>query len=86
MPETASRPDLVDAQLVLARGREVSAARARLCAARHETPRQWDPQPLRQNLLAALEELATAVTRAGAPLPYRLRAEIDLYRRLGHQR
>jgi hypothetical protein len=86
MPESASHLSIVDAQFVLARGRDVDVARARLCAARHEAPRQWDAQPLRDDLLAALEEFVTVAARAGVPLSYRLRAEINLYRHLGRQR
>ena len=36
-----------------------------------------------KRLLLALEDYATALATRGAPLPYRLRAEIDLYRGLG---
>ncbi|WP_325575215.1 hypothetical protein [Nocardioides sp.] len=84
-PRSQPLPRVVDARFVEARAREVRAVRARLHAARDAAPRHWEAQSLREELLAALEQLAVAVARAGAPLPYRLRAEIDLYRRLGHR-
>ena len=57
-------------------------ARSRLERARGQrgAPEQ---QHLRQELLRALEQYAEAISDAGAPLPYRLRTEIDLYRGLG---
>lgn len=65
--------------------RDVSAARARLDAARHTGARSWEQHPLRAELLAALELYAAAITELGAPVPYRLRGEIELYRRLGNR-
>ncbi|MEP9384019.1 hypothetical protein [Nocardioides sp. KR10-350] len=70
-------------RLLRARDLEVTAARARLRAARDASPRHWDSQDLRGELLLALERLAATVVRSGAPVPYRLSSEIDLYRRLG---
>ena len=61
-------------QIVLARGR-LDTARGGI--------RPADQQALRRALLVALEDYATALATRGAPLPYRLRAEIDLYRGLG---
>lgn len=69
-------------QFLAARGLEVNVARARLRAALDRAPRRSDAQPLRDDLLAALERLAAEVARSGAPLPYRIHAEIELYRRL----
>jgi hypothetical protein len=61
----------------------VDAARERLNESRQNTPRHWDAQLLREELLASLEDLAAAVTSAGMPVPRRLSAEIQLYQRLG---
>jgi hypothetical protein len=41
-----------------------------------------EQQVLRKGLLDALEAYADALATVGAPLPPRLRAEIDLYRGL----
>ena len=37
---------------------------------------------MQADLLVALEAYAAAVASLGAPLPYRMRTEIDLYRNL----
>jgi hypothetical protein len=42
-----------------------------------------EQQVLRKQLLDALEAYADALALEGAPLPPRLRTEIDLYRGLG---
>lgn len=60
---------------------DVHSARARLEAARHDQ-RPSEQQQLRRALLDALEGYAEALAAAGAPLPHRLRTEIDLYRGL----
>jgi hypothetical protein len=39
-------------------------------------------RPLREDLLAALEAYEATITKLGAPVPPRLRAEITLFRRL----
>jgi hypothetical protein len=59
----------------------VHAARERLERAREEKGRP-EQQLLRQELLTALEAYAAAIGDSGAPLPYRLRTEIDLYKGL----
>jgi hypothetical protein len=61
---------------------EIELARGRLDVARGGI-RPADQLVLRRALLSALEAYATALATRGAPLPYRLRAEIDLYRGLG---
>ena len=61
---------------------DVLAARRVLEAARHDK-RLAEQQVLRRELLEALEAYAAALAEAGAPLPPRLRSEIDLYRGLG---
>jgi hypothetical protein len=40
---------------------------------------------LRAELIGALEAYAQAITELGAPLPRKLRAELDLLRRIGHR-
>ena len=61
---------------------DVKAARRLLDLARHDK-RHGEPQQLRRDLLATLEAYADALTQAGAPLPPRLRSEINLYKGLG---
>jgi hypothetical protein len=61
---------------------DVLSARRHLERARHDK-RLVEQQLLRKRLLDALEAYAGALAQAGAPLPPRLRAEIDLYRGLG---
>ena len=61
---------------------DVKSARRLLDRARHDQ-RHVEQQQLRKELLAALDAYAAALALAGAPLPPRLRSEIDLYRGLG---
>ncbi len=61
---------------------DVKAARRLLDLARHEQ-RHVEQQQLRKELLATLEAYAAALAQAGAPLPPRLRSEINLYKDLG---
>ena len=61
---------------------DVLTARRRLERARHDK-RLAEQQLLRKGLLDALEAYANALATVGAPLPPRLRSEIDLYRGLG---
>jgi hypothetical protein len=61
---------------------DVKAARRVLDRARHDK-RLVEQQQLRKELLEALDAYAAALASAGAPLPPRLRSEIDLYRGLG---
>lgn len=82
MQHVVSHPLRADPLLLEARVSGVQAARARLIEARGAAPRNWDSQAARDELLDALELLAAAMAGAGAPLPYRLHAEIELYRKL----
>lgn len=61
---------------------DVMTARRLLGRARHDQ-RLAEQQLLRKELLTALEAYADALAGVGAPLPPRLRSEIDLYRGLG---
>ncbi len=63
---------------------EIGHARHRLEVARGAV-RAQDQLQLRSALLDALEAYASALASRGAPLPYRLRAEIDLYKGLGRR-
>mgnify|MGYP003349060548 CR=1 FL=1 len=63
---------------------DLQEARRRLDRGRH-LGRAADQQALRQRLLGALEAYAGALAETGAPLPYRLRREIDLLRGLTGQ-
>ncbi|WP_408898850.1 hypothetical protein ACJ5H2_07005 [Nocardioides sp. R1-1] len=76
------RPQRDDrAQLAACRA-EVALARSLLQEARTSGTRQ-EIAPLRERLVAALEEFASLVERSGAPLPQHLHAELQMYRRLG---
>lgn len=63
---------------------EVASARSQLDDARRCA--RTDVEPYRQDLVAALEEYAATIERSGAPVPQRLRAELDLYRSIRHRR
>jgi hypothetical protein len=63
---------------------DVANARARLRAAQG-VPGGRGVYDLRADLIVALETYAQAITQLGAPLPRRLRAELDLHRRIGHR-
>ncbi len=63
---------------------DVTRARAQLRAAQG-VPHRCDVYDLRADLIAALEAYASAITQLGAPLPRKLRVEIDLQRRIGHR-
>ncbi|GAA4365684.1 hypothetical protein [Nocardioides caricicola] len=62
--------------------RELRAARAHVQKARYDTSLRWKRDSLRAELLTALEGYAAAINQLGAPVPHRLRMEIDLYRGL----
>ena len=62
--------------------RGITVARERLDEARRVGARSTEVNPLRAELLAALEGYAAAITRLGAPVPPRIHSEIELYRRL----
>src|SRR5262245_58915351 len=63
--------------------RQVAAARNHLTEVRH-TARSGDSRTVeaRNGLLAALEAYADALASTGRPVPYRLRDELNMYRRL----
>lgn len=82
MLEAEPRPEPSDHWTLVALHAEIGQARRRLEVARRSA-RPADQLPLRQALFEALEAYASALTSGGAPLPYKLRAEIDLYRGLG---
>lgn len=67
---------------VAARAHELDTARSRLLEARRPGGRTEDQRLLQSDLCAALEAYAAALATLGAPLPYRLRTELDLYRNL----
>jgi len=79
-PAPRRRPSRSDAVSVCAR--DVEAARSRLHDARGPGCRGTDERAMQADLLVALEAYAAAVASLGAPLPYRMRTEIDLYRNL----
>lgn len=64
---------------------EVVSARSLLTDARHRGGRV-DVEPFRADLVAALEEYAATIERSGAPMPQRVRAELQLYRSLRRRR
>ena len=82
MPEPRRQAGPDERARLVACLRGVNIARARLEAARHQVTRGREKDALRAELLAALEGYAAAITRAGAPVPRRLLAEIEVYRRL----
>src|SRR5262245_48713903 len=63
--------------------RQVAAARHLLADVRH-TAHAADAETLaaRNGLLAALEAYADALASTGRPVPYRIRDELNMYRRL----
>jgi hypothetical protein len=60
---------------------EVNRARAALQAC-HRLRGKQDERQLRDDLLHALESYEAALADVGAPFPYRLRDELNLFRRL----
>jgi hypothetical protein len=61
----------------------VSSARSRLEEVRGApASRHTSPLKAQRELLAALEEYVAALQGCGRPVPYRLRDELHLYRRL----
>jgi hypothetical protein len=63
---------------------DVANARSHLRAAQGR-PGGWGVRDLRADLIAALEAYGAAITELGAPLPRKLRTEIELHRRIGRQ-
>lgn len=84
MLEAGPRSDPSDREGLAVLLGEVSLARDRLGTAR-QGARAADQLQLRRDLLQALEAYASALSQRGAPLPYRLRDEIELYRGLGQR-
>ncbi|HEX6150603.1 hypothetical protein [Nocardioides sp.] len=82
MPEIRRFAGYVERERAVACLRDVEVARAHLRAARDTAAGGWNKHELHHELLMALERYAAAVIRLGAPVPRRLRTEIDLYRRL----
>lgn len=82
MPELRRHPGPSEHKSAVACLREVTDARALLRTAREGSVRGWDTHALRAGLLAALEGYAVAITHLGAPVPRKLRNEIELYRHL----
>ena len=62
---------------------DVANARSHLRAAQGK-PGGGGVYDSRADLIAALEAYGDAITELGAPLPRKLRAEIELHRRIGH--
>jgi hypothetical protein len=83
VPGPLHKPQSGDREQLALGLHNVTVARDRLGEARRAGVRRWEEQTLRADLLAALESYAAAITATGAPLSYRMRAEIDLYRQLG---
>lgn len=73
---------MTEPEQLSARLRDIALARQRLDEARRVGARSTEVNPLRDDLLAALEGYAAAITRLGAPVPHRIHAEIELYRGL----
>ncbi|MFD1947045.1 hypothetical protein [Nocardioides aestuarii] len=80
-----SRPGAALRERVAACRQMVDAARLNLDRARATRP-DLDLRGFRADLLWALEEYESAITEVGAPLPPRLRREIQLYRQLADRR
>ena len=82
MPEATSGRGPGEREHLSACLHSVDVARAHLGVARHESTRGCESQALRTALLDALEAYAAVITQLGAPVPRRLRNEIELYRGL----
>ena len=86
MPEATSGRGPGEREHLSACLHSVDVARAHLGVARHESTRGCESQALRTALLDAgadaLEAYAAVITQFGAPVPRRLRNEIELYRGL----
>ena len=84
MPESRRHAGFVERERAVACFREVGVARAHLRTARDTATGGWNKHALHADLLTALEGYAAAIIRLGAPVPPKLRNEIELYRRLGN--
>jgi hypothetical protein len=82
VPQSRRHTGFVEREHVDACMRDVDFARARLRSARDSASSGWSKHALHADLLAALEGHAAAITRIGAPVPRKLRTELELYRRL----
>ncbi|WP_243057402.1 hypothetical protein [Nocardioides sp. SR21] len=82
MLERRQCPGPGEHEQVALRLRELRSARAHVATARHDATLRWKSDVLRAELLSALEGYAAAIVQIGAPVPSRLRLEIDLYRGL----
>lgn len=81
MPDPGPEPMRLSGEFLAVHAREMHAARSRLRAARGVAHAR-ELQLLRGELLVAMERYAVAITSRGVPVPQRVRAEIELYRRL----
>lgn len=82
VPESRRHAGFVERERAVACLRDVDIARAHLRTARDTATGGWNKHALHHELLTALERYAAAVIQLGAPVPRRLRNEIELYRRL----
>jgi hypothetical protein len=80
LPNPSRSPQAPDLRTLL---EAVASARSQLETAR-ATPsgRHTSAASAQRDLLAALEQYAEALRKIGRPVPYRLRDELHLYRRL----
>lgn len=60
--------------------RQVNVARAEMASERRQTAGAALNLAARRTFLDALEQYASALAKAGRPLPYQLRDELQLYR------
>jgi len=84
MPQSGRTRGWVERERLAASLLDVASARARLRTAQ-TVPGGFGVYNSRVELVAALEACADAITELGAPLPHKLRAEINLQRRIGHR-
>ena len=82
VPESRRLAGFVERERAVACLRDVGVARAHLRTARDTATGGWNKHALHEDLLAALEGYEAAIIRLGAPIPRKLRNEIELYRRL----
>jgi hypothetical protein len=82
MSDPRDRRGQSERDLLAACVRNIENARTRLRLARGVGCTGFIERPLRADLLAALEKYQAIITQAGAPVPQKLRAEIDLCRSL----
>ncbi|MDF1603185.1 hypothetical protein [Nocardioides sp. YIM 152315] len=85
MPEPPSSTRGSELRLLEQCTHDLNLARSRLSAGRHARVSRWEEQQLRADLVTALEKYADALAAGGLPLPYRIRDELALYRRIGER-